>query len=542
VADAFSEERVNVLKLSGRRLLDRYAVGERVARGGMGIVFEGLDERLHRTVCVKVFVPVDPSRPEYATILEHFVQEAFTLSRLTHPNTIRIYDFGYLDEAAHAGPFFVTEFADGGTLTELVRGKGSLGAAETLRVLEPVVGALGEAHDAGIVHRDIKPSNILFTQAGGGLIPKLCDFSIAKATGDFPNRAQDTNLQVPLYSVSWAAPEQLKPGGAVGPPADVFALGLTTLFMLSGVVLYPGEELMQAYAMRVEGEAYRLARIRELTPMRAVAEVLERACAEAPGERYVSVESLLEALRVAFADDGRELERSKTEGSAVSMSYDLVEDLDNESTAVTRRGASERSGARGSTTLRVVEPASPDTQPSSDRAGIARWDSGRAAGRAAEPSANTPLLEVGSLAEPLLVLGNRRVTLVEVAGQALTLRATDGGLDPRIRVTARDVEGGQLHIKGLNCFVREVAGRATSGLDVKQSSIIELVSLNQSVSARIGIAVGRRTGTDIICELPDVAIAIPVGLVDWAVVFDLLPTRDAAVLYRPVTMQSRGSR
>ena len=201
-------------------------------------------------------------------MLEHFVQEAFTLSRLTHPNTLRIYDFGYLDAVDRTGPFFVTEFADGGTLTELVRDRGNLAAAETLRILEPVVGALSEAHDAGIVHRDIKPSNVLFTLAGGGLMPKLCDFSIAKATGDIPNRAADTNMHVPLYSLSWAAPEQLVGGSALGPSADVFALGLTALFMLTGTVLYPGDDLMRAYALRSEGEAPRLSTIRSLVSSR----------------------------------------------------------------------------------------------------------------------------------------------------------------------------------------------------------------------------------------------------------------------------------
>lgn len=539
MAGASSEEQANVLRLTGQRLLDRYVVRERVARGGMGIVFRGDDERLHRPVCVKVFVPLDPSRPEYATVLEHFVQEAFTLSRLTHPNTLRIYDFGYLDAVDRTGPFFVTEFADGGTLTELVRDRGKLAAAETLRILEPVVGALSEAHDAGIVHRDIKPSNVLFTLAGGGLMPKLCDFSIAKATGDIPNRAADTNMHVPLYSLSWAAPEQLVGGSALGPSADVFALGLSALFMLTGTVLYPGDDLMRAYALRSEGEAPRLSTIRSLVSSKGVAEVLVHACAEEPADRYPSVEAFLEALREAFEEDGRSLELSESDLTVVSVEPQMDDDEPGDPTepsGVTPKPATpptKASPATPSTTtmpgrtappgqtepeatpLRVVEPASSDRPPTGPGHQVPR-----------------PRLAIGSFDSPMLVLGNRRVRLIEVSADALTIPAADGGENPRIRITPMEASGARLHIKGLNCFVRSQGRRATSGLDIKQSSRVELVSLRQTVSATLGIAVGRQQGNEIICDLPDVSIVVPARLAGWVVVLDLLPGSEAVVLYR----------
>jgi len=507
----------------------------------MGIVFRGDDERLHRPVCVKVFVPLDPSRPEYATVLEHFVQEAFTLSRLTHPNTLRIYDFGYLDAVDRSGPFFVTEFAEGGTLTELVRDRGKLAAAETLRILEPVVGALSEAHDAGIVHRDIKPSNVLFTLAGGGLMPKLCDFSIAKATGDIPNRAADTNMHVPLYSLSWAAPEQLVGGSALGPSADVFALGLTALFMLTGTVLYPGDDLMRAYALRSEGEAPRLSTIRSLVSSKSVAEVLAHACAEDPADRYPAVEAFLDALRDAFEDDGRSLELSESDLTVVSVEPE-VEDAAAEPrtaeptakrTAPPSTPAEPEPGERSTTLpsghtpapapapepqaapLRVVEPASSDRPPTGPR-----------------PQVPRPRLAIGSLDSPVLVLGNRRVRLVEVSANALTIPAIDGGENPRIRITPMEAGGARLHIKGLNCFVRAHGRRATSGLDIKESARLELVSLRQVVSATLGIAVGRHQGNQIVCDLPDVSVVVPAHLAGWVVVLDLLPGSEAVVLYR----------
>jgi len=83
--------------LVGTQLMGRYTVEERITRGGMSVVYRGHDDRLHRPVCVKAFLGLDPTRPDYRAVYEHFVQEAFALSQLRHPNTLRIYDFGYLE-------------------------------------------------------------------------------------------------------------------------------------------------------------------------------------------------------------------------------------------------------------------------------------------------------------------------------------------------------------------------------------------------------------------------------------------------------------
>src|SRR5687768_14440117 len=258
VGDARQDRPLISTELVGQRVMDRYLISERIARGGMSVVYRGEDERLRRPVCVKVFCGLDPSRPGYRTVHEHFVQEAFALSRLRHPNTIRIFDFGYLEDEL-ATPFFVVEYADGGTLKEFVRKHGPLTPHETFEILEPIAGALREAHAAGIIHRDIKPSNILFSRAGPSLAVKLADFSIAKALEDaIPNRADDTlnsSDKVGLYSLGWAAPEQLR-GDAVEPSADVFAMGLTAAFMLSCKMVYPGDDILQLFELRRLGDAY----------------------------------------------------------------------------------------------------------------------------------------------------------------------------------------------------------------------------------------------------------------------------------------------
>ncbi len=113
----------------GDQVLDRYRVTERLAIGGHSIVYRGDDKRLSRPVCIKVFHNLAESDGVWRASYEHFVQEAFALSKLTHPNTLRIYDFGHLAPEADSeqgAPFQVSEYMNGGTLSRLVRREGPL--------------------------------------------------------------------------------------------------------------------------------------------------------------------------------------------------------------------------------------------------------------------------------------------------------------------------------------------------------------------------------------------------------------------------------
>src|SRR5688572_1434372 len=115
----------------GDLVLDRYRVVEQIASGGHSVVFRGLDERLSRPVCIKVFSGLGGKSGVGRTSYHHVVPEAFARSRLTHPNTLRIYDFGHLGPPAPAGetsegmPLQVCEFMNGGTLSQIVREQGN---------------------------------------------------------------------------------------------------------------------------------------------------------------------------------------------------------------------------------------------------------------------------------------------------------------------------------------------------------------------------------------------------------------------------------
>jgi len=287
--------------LIGRVLLGRYAVDERIAAGGMSLVYGGQDQRLQRRVCVKVLVGIAGSS-EYQTLYEHFVQEAFALSQLQHPNTLRIYDFGYLDEETKT-PFFVLELITGGTLLQLVKRAGPLSPRAAVEVVEPIVQALAEAHARGIIHRDIKPSNILFAEVGDQRIPKLADFGIAKMRSG-PGKAAETKgtsgPPISLYSAGWAAPEQIRKR-PVGPTADVYSLGLLLAFALTGKKVFPDDDnVVQTLAHRIEGNEFVADSLQKMELPGPMREVIARACRAIPAERHQTVAEFLRAAREAL--------------------------------------------------------------------------------------------------------------------------------------------------------------------------------------------------------------------------------------------------
>lgn len=292
---------------SGARLLDRYRIVDRVAGGGMATIHRAVDERFDRIVCVKLLrLELDlggstgskgPSNPVY----HHFLREALALSKLQHPNTLRIYDFGYTDDGHR--PFQVSEFLDGGNLRQHVRARGALSPEETLAILERITGAIAEAHEHKILHRDIKPSNILFARVGEVLMPKLADFGIARTLAgkrshhdDAPAGDDDANLGVGMFSPRWAAPEQLA-GQTEGPATDVYALGLVTAFMLSGVAPFDAARPADA---RDETDEVLRRRFVAMGTEPAALDTLLRAVAFDPVSRTKTPVLFFEELRTAL--------------------------------------------------------------------------------------------------------------------------------------------------------------------------------------------------------------------------------------------------
>ena len=149
------------------RTLGPYRILQKIGAGGMGEVYKAHDSRLNRTVAIKVLPPT-LATPER---LQRFEQEARAASALNHPNILTIHDVGREGDIA----YFATEWVDGQTLRELVRG-GRLPPRRILQIAQQIAEGLAKAHAAGIVHRDLKPENVMITSDG---LVKIVDFGVA---------------------------------------------------------------------------------------------------------------------------------------------------------------------------------------------------------------------------------------------------------------------------------------------------------------------------------------------------------------------------
>ena len=220
---------VDVSVGTGFLFAGRYRLERRIGGGGASVVFRAHDIRLDRAVAVKMF-RLDAD----ATSRRRFSDEARLLASLSHPALIDVYDAGEQD----GREYLVLQLVEGDTLARRID-DGPLPPVRVAAMGALLAGALAHVHQRGIVHRDVKPSNIL---CGAGEV-FLADFGISRLIGSDPL----TGVGVVVGTASYLAPEQVR-GQPVGPPADVYALGLVLLECLTARVEYPGPLVESAVA------------------------------------------------------------------------------------------------------------------------------------------------------------------------------------------------------------------------------------------------------------------------------------------------------
>ena len=262
--------------------LGAYRIMERIGRGGMATVFRAYHPALDRFVAIKVLPDFFAEEPDYR---ERFQQEARSVARLKHPNILEIFDYGYDDGTA----YLVLELVEGGTLADRV-GK-PMELREVVRVLEPIGSAIDHAHAHGILHRDIKPSNILLQQDS---TPVLADFGLAKMTGAAHRlTSSGTVMGTPEYM----SPEQAA-DEPVGPASDQYSLAVVAYEMLTGRVPFLGDTPAAVLLSHVT-KAMPAARELRGELSAHVEDVLRRALAKRPEERYTSAAAFVAALKPA---------------------------------------------------------------------------------------------------------------------------------------------------------------------------------------------------------------------------------------------------
>jgi serine/threonine protein kinase len=245
-----------------------------LARGGMSEVWLARDLELERPVAIKLLAArADTTR---------FEREARAVARLSHPNVVKIFDYGLTE----GRPYLVLEYLPGGTLKDRLTPGEPLDDEQTERIVREMAAGLAHAHDHGVIHRDLKPSNVLFAADG---CAKIADFGIARADGQTTLTAAGTVLGTAAY----LAPEQAT-GEPVGPASDVYSFGLILFRLLTGRSPFEGESAVEvALKHRSEPapsvESFRPDAPRSLSLLSAAALATEPEARPADGRELVAM-------------------------------------------------------------------------------------------------------------------------------------------------------------------------------------------------------------------------------------------------------------
>jgi hypothetical protein len=214
--------------------LGQYTLAEKLGEGGMGTVYRATHAMLRRPTAIKL-LRAEKEGDEEA--IARFEQEVQITSQLSHPNTVRIYDFGRTADGIF---YYAMEYFGGTDLERLVDLYGPIPPDRTVSLLRQVCGSLAEAHGFGLIHRDIKPANIMLCERGGQLdVVKVLDFGMAKASGS--DRLDLTKVNVVMGTPHYLAPEALRPDANVDGRSDLYAVGAMAWFMLMGRNLFEGD-------------------------------------------------------------------------------------------------------------------------------------------------------------------------------------------------------------------------------------------------------------------------------------------------------------
>ncbi|HEY4122363.1 MAG TPA: serine/threonine-protein kinase, partial [Byssovorax sp.] len=278
--------------LIGRTVGGRFKVLSVIARGGMGKVYRAEQAPLGRVCALKVLSPkYDGDRdPEFH---RRFLLEASTAAKLTHPNTVTIFDYGQEGDDLY---FIAMEYIEGRTLHRVLREEAPLVEARVAHVAAQICRSLREAHQIGVVHRDLKPGNVLLTdKADEQDVVKVLDFGLVK---DVTGEAEDlTQAGLFMGSPKYMAPEQIL-GNEISPRTDIYSLGVMMYEMLCGKVPFDRGASVGTLMAHVNEPPPPMQANNPSINVSASMEVIVKKCLEkAPDDRYPTMKALLEALK-----------------------------------------------------------------------------------------------------------------------------------------------------------------------------------------------------------------------------------------------------
>ena len=303
-----------VVRDTASRYVGRYEVHEYLGSGAMSDVYAALHTGLRKRVALKVLRSSLRDDPE---AVERFLREGECAARVSHPNVVSVHDVGVEDGV----PYLVMEFLRGETLDQKLARESSLSLESAVDLLLPIFDAVEHVHRAGVIHRDIKPSNILLVRRHDGtLMPKLVDFGVAT----FNDRRLITGNLGPIGTPTYMSPEQARGLDPVDPRSDQYALASVLFELLCGREPFPGADIDSVLWAVARGRFPRLRDARPGVP-RELDEVLARATAFHPRDRFASVHAFAEALlpfasrRMREAYQEGHLAEAEVSGARISM-------------------------------------------------------------------------------------------------------------------------------------------------------------------------------------------------------------------------------
>jgi eukaryotic-like serine/threonine-protein kinase len=272
------------------RQFGQYRLKERLGAGGMGEVYRAEHTLLKRPCAIKL---IKQGKNTDAAALAGFEREVQSTARLTHWNSVDIFDFGHTDDGTF---YYVMELLPGKSLDELVKDHGPLPAERVIHFLRQMCGALREAHGLGLIHRDLKPANIFAAKRGGLCdVTKLLDFGLVKQAATDQTEEHAAHSGSFSGSPSYMPPEQATSYGSVDGRGDIYSLGAVAYYLLTGKPPFAGKNPVEIIIAHAQNEVVPPSSIEPSVPA-DLERIVIRCLEKEPENRFQDVASLEEAL------------------------------------------------------------------------------------------------------------------------------------------------------------------------------------------------------------------------------------------------------
>ncbi len=270
--------------------LGEFKLRRKLGQGGMGDVYLANQVSLDREVAIKTLKKEIARKEDF---VKRFYREAKSMAKLDHPNVVRCYSVGE-ESGIH---FVAIEYVDGQSMQDWMDRLGKLSVSDAMHVILCCADGLKHAHDAGLIHRDVKPDNILVTKRGQ---VKVADLGLAKATDDDVSVTQSgTGLGTPLYM----APEQARNAKHVDQRSDIYALGSTLYYFLTGRHPFTGENTLELIVAKEKGDFTPARQINSEVPEK-LGLVIDKMMAKSPAHRHAAFDEVIADLEQLQLETG----------------------------------------------------------------------------------------------------------------------------------------------------------------------------------------------------------------------------------------------